>query len=481
MASEVNFSCFDRNLSRDSATVSVWSLDPRVQTDTASRYTITTLTSLLLLVGLPSNLLVMVVILKKGLVKKQPTVLLLLNMAVTDLLVCLLVMPLNIGTLIAGEFKFGEDDYTRCQVCQTGVIFVVLSLVTLCTLAVVALDRLVYLKAPMHYSKLVTHKKILTATVLIWCLSVAVTIPTLFGFNEMRFSTAIGLCTIAFSGSTYLTRNSYYLILLGLFLLLPIGTLLVTNVWGMCIIQRKIRAKSRSLRLERDTHRQSFHKRLVRHHQGMQVRLIKVYTAIFVTNLVTYLPIIVRIILGVVAEEEEFSQAVRITGSIAYLALLSQAVAHPLVQASLIGEVRKGISTQLSSMAEKVRELSRSEVSISTLKRGCRTLEKGSAKKGRKVEIHSLPPQDSNTSFTEIPESERRGSGQSHPPPEATAEETVPNIVVVDTVDSPEGRARGSGLLRSALCSGDPCCNVFCGCGFWDAVSSDESPNNSQV
>ena len=363
MASEANFSCFDANLSRDFLTESVWTLNTVVESDTGTMIALTVIMTLLLLVGLPSNVLLIAVMLKKKLHRKQPAILLLLNLAVTDLLVCCLVMPWNIVTLIAGEFRFGGDDHTRCQVCQTGVILIILTFVTLNNLALLSVDRLVYLKRPIHYHKYSTSVRVLVATGMVWLLSCLVSIPPLFGFSEMRFSTAVGICTIAFSGSTPLAKNSHYLIFLAVMALAPILTLVLTNLWGLGIIQRHLRAKARKLKEEKKHNRLSFHEKMKRQQQGTQGKLLKVYGIIFITNLVTYLPMIARMIVGVAAEEEEFTEAVRVSGSIAYLALMSQAVVHPIVQASLVGDIRKGIAEQVSAVKRHVRKLSRSSES----------------------------------------------------------------------------------------------------------------------
>ena len=193
MAAQVNFSCFAVNLSRDNVTESVWSLNPRVQTDTATRYALIIILTLLLLIGLPSNSMVIAVVLKKQLYKAQPTITLFLNLAITDLFFSVVVIPINIATLIMGEYQFGASDYRRCQVCQTGVVSVLLSLASLNNLAVLSVDRFVYLKAPLHYSKWVTNTRILPAIGLAWLLGVVIVFPTLFGFGEMRFSTAVGI------------------------------------------------------------------------------------------------------------------------------------------------------------------------------------------------------------------------------------------------------------------------------------------------
>ncbi len=365
MAAEVNFTCFAANVSRDNVSEPVWSLNPRVQTDTATRYTLTVILILLLVIGVPSNSMVILVAVKKQLYRTQPIIISLLNLAITDLLLCVLVIPLNTVTLIMGEFKFGQSDFTRCQVCQTGAIFITLVLGSLNNLAIMSVDRFIYLKAPLHYSKWVTNTRILIATILAWGLSIATVFPTLFGFSEMRFSTAVGICTVAFSGSTPVAKNSHYLIFLGVMIFLPITTLVVTNVWGVYIIQKHLRKKSRNLKRDKVTQRGSFHEQMKRQQRTLQGKLVKVYSAIFITNLITYLPMVVRILIGVVAEDEEFSQAVRISGSLAYMALLSQAVVHPIVQASLTRDVRRGILAQFRTARNSVRKISQSEMKSS--------------------------------------------------------------------------------------------------------------------
>lgn len=366
MASEANFSCFNANLSRDFLTDGVWSLDPIVETDTGTRYALTSIIFLLMLIGTPSNLLMIIVVLRKKLYLGQPTITLLLNLAVTDLLVCVLVMPWNTVSLIAGEFKVGSDDYTRCQVCHIGVVFSILSLVSLYNLTVLSMDRFIFLKAAIYYSKWVNNTRVLIATCLVWLLSVLISIPPLFGFNEMRFSTAIGICTIAFSGRTPLAKNSHYLILLAVFILVPVGVLLVTNTWGLGIIHTHLRKQRKELEKDKQTHRKSFHKKLRRKQQTLQMKLVKIYGAIFVTNVITYLPFLARLVAGLVAEEDEYSQAVRITGSLAYTALLCQSVVHPIVQASLIGEVRQGIAAEIGTLTRKIRKISSSTINTNS-------------------------------------------------------------------------------------------------------------------
>ena len=365
MAQNGNFSCFDQNLSKVSITPFVWSLDPIVSTDTATMLIITIVIILVMVIGLPWNILLIASIIKKRLYKNQPTTILLLNLAVSDLMVCVMVIPLNIVTQIAGEFVFGKSDSVRCRVCQTGVIFVTLSFVSLNILALMSLDRFVYIKAPLRYSRWITSTRTIIAAVLAWALSLTVAFPSLFGFGEMRFSTVVGICTLAFSGSTPLTKNSNYLIFVAFFVLIPVVILVVTNVWALCIIQKKLRNKSKRLEEDKKNNRKSFHKKMKREHTGMQLKMVKIYSAIILANIITWLPTVGRIIAGVVAEQDEFTPAVRITGSIAYIALVLQSVVHPVLQANLIGDVRKSMTALCAKINPRRLSESRAELSFS--------------------------------------------------------------------------------------------------------------------
>ena len=75
---------------------------------------------LFFLVGLPWNALVIGIILKKKLFTR-PTYLLLLNLAIANFLVCMLVLPFTIIFGLGGEDTFGSG--VENQVCQVAVFY----------------------------------------------------------------------------------------------------------------------------------------------------------------------------------------------------------------------------------------------------------------------------------------------------------------------------------------------------------------------
>lgn len=349
-----NFSCFSGNLSKDYLSDMVWSLDPIVSTDIATRYIITIVCFLLIALGLPWNGVVIAIIVKKKLYKEEPAIVLLLNLAITDLLLCILVMPFNLVPGITGEFSFGSNDVVRCKACQVGVLFIILMLVLLNNFALMSIDRLIYIRWAMHYHMIIKPWRVAVVVLIFWLVSIITALPPLFGFGELQFSTAVGICTIKFSGSTPVAKNIYYVVVLLIVVLIPLVMLVVTNSWVVCIAQKHMRNAYSNTKMERRNVRKSFYQELKKRHTTVQINFIKIYTAIFITFILTWTPILIRIFASLAAEGAEFTPTVRVGGVLAYLALLSQVVLHPTLLAVLIQEVRKNLIKNVKKLKRKL-------------------------------------------------------------------------------------------------------------------------------
>ena len=92
------------NFSGETLTVELWDLDDQYRDLTL---TIGVVVTIYILLGILLNLAVIGIILKKRLFK-QPAVLLLLNLTVTNFLICVLVLPFNAISALAGKFNFGN-------------------------------------------------------------------------------------------------------------------------------------------------------------------------------------------------------------------------------------------------------------------------------------------------------------------------------------------------------------------------------------
>ena len=157
---------------------------------------------------------------------------LLLNLAMANLLLVMLVMPFIIISGIRGEYAFGGTDKVRCSVCQVGIVNIILLWVSFHTIALMSVERFTYLKKPLRHNSIVTPK-ITAAIVSVWVLSIGLAIPTLFGFGEIIFSFTVATCVPNLVGSTPVAPNYYYIIMMTFEALIPILIQFVLYVYSL--------------------------------------------------------------------------------------------------------------------------------------------------------------------------------------------------------------------------------------------------------
>ena len=332
---EDNFTCSALDLSRNSSTEEAWTLQAENEGHLKGVRSLAVFQIIYLVVGIPWNLLVIGVILVKKLFYK-PTHMLLLNLAVSDLLACTCVMPFNIIVSLAGHFFIGSSDYARCQVCHFYVITItVLIYISLFTVAIMSMDRLIYIQLPLRYNRVVTMRKMLAILTLVWLLSIAIGLPPVFGFGEIEFSNIVGSCSTKFSGRTRLGESTKYIIFQTVVALVPFITTLVCNIcllWTACRTVKMTFAKS-VRNLNSDQHANQVKSR----HHKQQIHLAEVFGAIFVANIITWIPTaVISVISGIIGSD----QVPAIAFSFVFLAFLSQPAIHPILETFLVAKVR---------------------------------------------------------------------------------------------------------------------------------------------
>ena len=300
-------------------------------------YGIAAVLFLFMLLAVPWNLLVIIAILQKKLYT-QPTVMLLLNLTVTNLLFSLLVMPFNIYIGIRGEYVFGYSDQQRCAVCQTGFTLVLLPFASLHTLTLISVDRFIYLKIPMRYDTTVTKWRVLVAIAIVWVLCTVIALPPVFGFGEINFAPQVAICTLLLTGQTYIGPNYYYVFLLLIFIIIPVIILFVMYVWIVCIIRSSlVRKLKRSVPIARNT--ESTVVAVTKVHGTSQLRMAWLFSAIFTANIITWLPII-----GMAISAAVLGAAPTLAFTIPYLTYLSETVIHPVLVVCLIRDIKEAIT-----------------------------------------------------------------------------------------------------------------------------------------
>lgn len=334
----VNYSCADGlALSTNSVTVEYWStLDPAFR---ATSFTSAIFTLFFLVVGLPSNLLIMVSILQQKLYT-EPTYILLLNLSLVDFLMCLLVMPLTVVSGILGEYPYGSSDLVRCQWCKFGITFTMFGTMSLHILSLLSLDRFIFIKYPFKYYKIVTTMNVTVILVCLWAYVFVLSILPLFGFGDMVYQRSIATCTIRFYGETKLSQNVNYIITLGSSSLLPLAILLLSNVGIAIIVIKHIRRMYSLRNISKDEAKfmREVKDKLKRTKYQKQLQLFKVFGAIMVSALLPWIPLNIRGYLVVVEGSEYLNNW---WNAVVFMCVLSFAVIHPIINASLMPEIRQ--------------------------------------------------------------------------------------------------------------------------------------------
>ena len=347
----VEFSCF-QNVSGDSVHESEWDVDqPDDSFDTVGNgYAIATIMTLYLLIGLPWNIVVVAIIIKKCLFM-QPTLMLMLNLALSNFLVYIFVVPPNVVTGVAGEYIFGSSDRVRCHVCQTGVATTLYPLVSTHTLSLIAVDRLIYLRKPLTYKFLVTPIRTLLAIIGIWFLSIVFALPPFFGFGQIRFSHSVANCVVFFAGRTHIAPSYLYILVLMVEGALPFLVLCVMYIWILCITRKFLMENLRKT-LAAAGGGQHLESRpdILKEYSRNQLYLAQIFSVIFTSSIITWLPLIPLVIAVAALESEGVPTVVY---SIAYLAYMSSTVIHPVLQACLTHEIRVTIKDTFAKLCKR--------------------------------------------------------------------------------------------------------------------------------
>ena len=348
------FSCFV-NVSDSSLSDFGWLVSDPVDPDfdtAGNGYATAAIVVLFFLLAVPWNTFVIASIIKKNLYT-QPIIMLLLNLTITNLLLALLVMPFVIVSGLKGEYIFGKTDQERCFVCQIGILNIILPWVSVHTLALMSLDRFLYLKKPLTYTSIVTPKRTIAVIVAVWALCIVLAVPTLFGFGEISFSFVVATCVPDLVGSTPIAPNYYYIAMMTIEALIPIMTQFILYVWIVYIVRSSLTRKlKRSMDLaSKSQNNERSKKASTTEYRRSQVRLVWLFGSIFTGNIVTWLPMVGLAVSAAVLGAGKIPTPAY---SIAYLSFLSETVIHPILEACFIRDILQMITACFTVLREKI-------------------------------------------------------------------------------------------------------------------------------
>ena len=306
---------------------------------------------LFLIIGFPWNALVLGIILKKKLFT-QPSSMLLLNLASSNFLACLLIMPFPVAFGMLAKNATVHDFPVYDKVCQSGILFTLLQLGSIYTVALMSVDKVIYLRRPLTYQLIVTPRRMLIAITILWTVLIVISILPLLGVGRVGYVRQISTC-IAFPKDQETLSPSSHIMAPYFVVLVALGSVGTLVQLPHCICMIYITRKQLMTRALRSTQSDS-----LRIYSKRQLQLVKLFGAIFTASLITTLP---AIALGIKTSiTGEATPSFYLLFLIAYISVLSKSVIYPILEAYMAYEIRDAISELCKSSIAHLRRLYKS-------------------------------------------------------------------------------------------------------------------------
>ena len=290
---------------------------------------------LFIVVGLPWNIMVVITAVKKRLYH-QPTIMLLLNLVVTDILMILIYFPIVTVTWIAGKYIFGSTDMMRCQTCKLAAfVRVALLLDGLFVVALISIDRLLYIYIPIRYEQKANKRRALLSIALTTMLSIAIGLMALVIPGTINYDAGV------FCLNTVELFRYWYIIFLITVAFVTLTVITVCNIWVICIVLKNIKAvykirRSSCSREKRKSHMQYLSGKLREKRHKKQLHLFRVFGGLLLSNIIAWFPRILVSVLDMSKVNLSLSYF-----SFADIFFLSQVVLHPILETTLIADLRE--------------------------------------------------------------------------------------------------------------------------------------------
>ena len=331
------FNCLSSNLSSTNVSVSShWRISDDLLYGTP---VVATVYVIFFLLAFFWNLFIIVTYIVKRHLLNEPGNIFLFNLALVDILLTITVLVYSTVTEIAQEFVFGSNDIVRCRFCDAAGFF--LMLLIMCSLHILmalSIDRFILLSSPLRYKQLMNKWKTLIIIVIIWVWCFIIGILPVVGFGQNEFNIRFGSCLPRFTGENPSTgiNNFYYAAFVAIEALIPVVILGFTNIFTYRLVSKFLRRNLRrrsTFRKKEDVGQSKDEKK----HQKQQQQLVRVFGALFVSNIISWTPTIVVVLLIFAIPAENFPNELYIFGHIAFL---TSPVFHPILESFFVKDLR---------------------------------------------------------------------------------------------------------------------------------------------
>ena len=308
---------------------------------------------LFFIIGLPWNALVIGIILKKKLFTR-PSVMLLLNLATVNLLMCLLVMPFPVVLGILAK-SFRVDDFPAySKVCQSSILFNLFLLLSIYTVAMLSVDRVIYLKKPLTYQHIITPRRMFVAIMIMWASFAIISLSPLWGVGRVGYNSELATCIIETGDIDIKPYHMLFPYFVFLIALGALGSLMQFIGCGCIIYITRQHLTARALHLMRSSSQNNGPSlsNIFSNYKKSQLQLVKLFGAIFIAGLSTMLP---AIILTITYPITGTTPSLYPLIPIAHISMLFKPVVHPILEAYMTHEIREAISEICKSSIAAIR------------------------------------------------------------------------------------------------------------------------------
>lgn len=284
------------------------------------------------IVAVPANLFIIVVMVKSGRLRNDPSTVYLLSLAVLDCVWALLTMPFYIATAFLGGFEFGDTDAVRSAVCDFQAVVLAFSFsATVHLLALVAFDRFLLIVYAFKYNSIMKTWLAWILVVLVCIPPAVLTITPFLGFGDYFFFQDAGVCLFHWIGETV------YLVVYAGELSIPIICIITFSIITFVYIKKFLRKNHRrKSRYAIDVAGAS------REHRAKQRALTRVFLALILVQLVCLLPAVLTALGGAAAGAIE--SIPEFVLQIDTVLVLANMAANPIVQSIFRMDVRTDVT-----------------------------------------------------------------------------------------------------------------------------------------
>ena len=180
----------------------------------------------LILLAFVGNVLVCIAVFKRACLRTIPNMFI-TNLAVSDILMAIVCMPISLHVLISGKWPFSSS------VCDMHGFFIfTFGIVSQVNMSVIAINRYFALCRPFQCKAIFTKINVLSMIAILWILPSVASVPPLVGWGYYAFHPGKALCSYPFH-----VNMIYAMIVQILFIAFPMG--LIVFSYTRCILAIK--------------------------------------------------------------------------------------------------------------------------------------------------------------------------------------------------------------------------------------------------